>query len=293
MIVDAHVHYTQPPTAGRPHRLPLGGVVPITVEELVAQARAAGVDRVVQVTPSALGNDNRYSFEGHALRPDAVAGVVGRFDAFAPQLHERLAAFMAQPGAVGVRFTLHHDWAADWLATHRLDPLFAAAQALAVPVFLYAPDQAPELARVAREHPALRLVVDHTALRHGGGRSVADNFARWQEVIALARLPNVWMKVSYFPEAAAGSQPWPYPTAQQRFRELYEAVGAGRMLWGSNFPVVTHLCGWPQALDFVRTACDFLPPADRAAILGDNFLRHFAPAGPMAATPTTGGTGHG
>ena len=279
MIVDTHVHYTQPASAERPHSLPLGAVQQMTVDEVVAQARQAGIDRVVQVTPSALGDDNRYSFEGHARRLDAVCGVIGRFDAFAPGLHDRLRAFMAQPGAIGVRFTLHHDWTAGWLATGRLAPLFAAAQEIGAPVFLYAPDQAPELARVAREHPRLRLVVDHTALRHGQGRSVTDIFARWQEVIALARLPNVWMKVSYFPEAAAESETWPYPTARERFRELYDAVGAGRMVWGSNFPVVAHLCSYRQALDFVREACDFLPAADRAAILGDNFMRHFMPGG--------------
>ena len=293
MIVDTHVHYTQPPSTDRPHGLPLGAVVPMTVEEVVAQAKNVGIDQVVQVTASALGNDNRYSFEGHAARPDAVAGVIGRFDAFAPDLRDRLGAFMGQPGAVGVRFTLHHDWAADWLATGRLAPLFAAAQDLGAPVFLYAPDQAPQLARVARDHPALRLVVDHTALRHGAGRGVSDNFVRWHEVIALARLPNVWMKVSYFPEAAAESEPWPYSTARQRFRELYEAVGAGRMLWGSNFPVVAHLCGYRQALEFVREACDFLPAADRAAILGNNFVRHFLPEGAAAAAPTTGGNRNG
>jgi len=253
-------------------------VVPITVDEVVARAREAGIDRVVQVTPSPLGSDNRYSFEGQARRPDAVGGVIGRFDPFAPDLRERLRGFRAQPGAVGVRFTLHHDWAADWLDAGTLEPLFTAAQDLGVPVFLYAPDQAAQLARVARDHPGLRLVVDHTALRHGPGRGIADNFARWQEVIALARLPNVWMKVSYFPEAAAQSEAWPYPTALQRFRELYEAVGAARMVWGSNFPVVEHLCSYRQAVDFVREACDFLTPQDRAAILGGNFVRHFSPA---------------
>ena len=45
------------------------------------------------------------------------------------------------------------------------------------------------------------------------------------------------------------------------------------MLWGSNFPVVTHLCSYRQALDFIRLGCDFLGEADRAAILGGNARR--------------------
>jgi predicted TIM-barrel fold metal-dependent hydrolase len=274
-IVDTHVHYTEPPSAERPYAHPPGGVVPITTEAVIAAARAIGIDRVVQVTPSPLGHDNRYSFEGAQRHPDAVAGVIGRFDAFAAQLDERLRAFMQLPGAVGLRFTLHHDWAADWLHAGRLDPLFAAAQAQGVPVFLYAPDQCEQLDRVARRFPELRLVVDHTALRHGPGRDIATNFAQWPRLIELARRPNVWMKVSYFPEAAAESEPYPYPTAQRRFRELFEEVGSSRMMWGSNFPVVTHLCSYERALEFVRSECDFLGAADRDAILGGNFMRAF------------------
>jgi predicted TIM-barrel fold metal-dependent hydrolase len=280
MIVDTHVHYTQPPSALRPYAHAPGGVLPMTVDEVVAQARAAGISRVVQVTPSPMGYDNRYAFEGLQQRPDAVAGVIGRLDPFAPQLLQRLQAFCSVPGAVGVRYTLHHDWAADWLASGKLEPLFAAAQEQGAAVFLYAPDQCAQLQRVARAYPRLRLVVDHTALRHAPGRSLAENFAQWEQVIALARHANVWMKVSYFPEAAAESQPWPYPAAALHFRQLYEAVGAQRMLWGSNFPVVTHLCSYRQALDFIRLGCDFLGEADRAAILGGNFIRHFAPAVP-------------
>jgi L-fuconolactonase len=280
MIVDTHVHYTQPPSALRPYAHPPGGVMPMTVDEVVAQARAAGIDRVVQVTPSPMGYDNRYAFEGAQQHPDAVAGVIGRFDPFAPQLHERLQAFCSQPGLVGLRYTLHHDWAADWLASGRLEPLFAAAQQQGAAVFLYAPDQCEQLLRVARAYPRLRLVVDHTALQHLEGRGVAGNFSQWQQVIALARCENIWMKVSFFPEAAGGLEPWPYPAAAQRFRELYQAVGAQRMLWGSNFPVVAHRCSYRQALDFIRLGCDFLAAEDRDAILGGNFIRHFAPAGP-------------
>lgn len=286
MIVDTHVHYTQPPSVTRPYAHPPGGVLPMAVDEVVAQAQAAGIDRVVQVTPSPMGFDNRYAFEGAQLRPDCVAGIIGRLDPFAPQLQQRLQDFCSLPGVVGVRYTLHHDWAADWLATGKLEPLFAAAQEQGAAVFLYAPDQCEQLQRVARAYPRLRLVVDHTALRHAAGRSLAENFAQWKQVIALARHENVWMKVSYFPEAAAGSEPWPYPTASLRFRELYEAVGAKRMLWGSNFPVVAHLCTYSQALDFIRLGCDFLGDDDRADILGGNFYRHFAPAAPRDGPST-------
>jgi predicted TIM-barrel fold metal-dependent hydrolase len=277
MIIDTHVHYTEPASAQRPHAFALGSVVPIDVTSLLDQAQAAGVDQVVQVTASCMGTDNRYAFEGALAHPDKVFGVVGRFDPFGPDLHERLRQFMCQPRVIGVRQTLHHDWAANWLAERRLDDFLAASQQQNVPVFLYAPDQTESLIATARRFPDLRLVVDHTALQHTAA-SIDGVFAQWRQVIELGRLPNVWLKVSYFPEAAARFEPFPFPTAQQRFRELHEAVGSARMMWGSNFTPLIHLCSWADALRFVRDECAFLGEAERNAILGGNFARDFQPS---------------
>jgi L-fuconolactonase len=278
MIIDTHVHYTEPETAARPYLYPAGSVWPIGVDDLVAQVRTSGVSQVVQVTASCMGYDNRYAFEGARARPDAVFGVVGRFDPFAPDLKERLAEFMRQPGVIGVRHTLHHEWARNWLAEGKLDPFFAVAQELNVPAFIYAPDQAAQLLSAATRHPGLRFMVDHTCLQHTA-KSIEGVFAQWPDVLALARLSNVWMKVSYFPEAAAQFESYPFPSSQARFRELYESVGAQRMVWGSNFTPLTHLCSYEKALAFMTDECAFLGDADRAAILGGNFRRDFRPAG--------------
>jgi predicted TIM-barrel fold metal-dependent hydrolase len=276
MIIDTHVHYTEPSSAARPYAIPPGSVEPVSVDELVDTAKSLGIDRVVQVTASCMGHDNAYAFEGAQARPDGVFGVVGRFDPFAPDLPRRLAAFMAQPRVIGVRHTLHHAWTAAWLAHRALDPFFAEAQRLDVPVFLYAPDQVDDLIATARRFPDLRLVVDHTALQHTGA-SLDDVYAQWDRVIALGKLPNVWLKVSYFPEAAARFERFPFPGSQARFKALHEAVGARRMVWGSNFPPLRHLSTWGDALAFVRDHCPFLGEDDRAAILGRNFERDFAP----------------
>lgn len=278
MIIDTHVHYTEPESAARPYLWPAGSVFPISAESLLERAAALGVQQVVQVTPSCMGWDNRYSFEGALAHPGRVFGVVGRFDPFADGLPERLAQFMQQPKVIGVRHTLHHDWAADWLATKRLDPFLAEAERQDVPVFLYAPDQTADLLDTVRRYPAVRFVIDHTALQHTGD-SIEQVFAQWPAVMQLGALPNVWLKVSYFPEAAARFEPYPFPSARQRFQRLYEAIGAGRMVWGSNFTPVDHLSSWGDAVRFVREECAFLTPADRAAILGRNFAQAF-PAQP-------------
>jgi predicted TIM-barrel fold metal-dependent hydrolase len=278
MIIDTHVHYTEPASSDRPYLYPAGSVWPISEDDLIHQTRACGVSMIVQVTPSCMGYDNRYSFEGATKRPDTVLGVVGRLDPFKASLQDRLEQFMQQPKAIGIRHTLHHDWAADWLADGKLDPFFMVAQKLNVPVFIYVPDQAQQLLSVAEHYPGIRFVVDHTCLQHKA-KSIEGVFEHWPSVMKLGQLSNVWLKVSYFPEAAAQFESYPFPTSQARFQELYETVGAQRMVWGSNLTPVTLLCSYANALKFINEECQFLSPADRADILGANFLREFKPAG--------------
>ena len=59
-IVDTHVHYWEPESPERPydpHGMRLGD--PVSVEDLLATVGAAGVDKILQVTPSIMGWDNR------------------------------------------------------------------------------------------------------------------------------------------------------------------------------------------------------------------------------------------
>src|SRR5687768_12445074 len=79
LIVDSHTHYIEPDLPDRPYAHK-AAMAPVTFEEIAAQAAEAGIDRVVQVTASTMGEDNRYSVEGAKALPERIAGVVGRFD---------------------------------------------------------------------------------------------------------------------------------------------------------------------------------------------------------------------
>ena len=74
------------------------------------------------------------------------------------------------------------------------------------------------------------------AIRHNAIPGNTDPFFHWPELIQLAREPNVWIKVSYFPESTMKFEKYPFSAAQRYFRELYEAVGAKKLIWGSNYP---------------------------------------------------------
>ncbi len=277
MIVDCHTHYLEPEVPGRPYAYP-ATMGPIPHAEIARLADEAGINCVVQVTASTMGEDNRYSFEGAAALPGKVLGVVGRFDPIAPGVEDRLREYATQPKQLGIRITLFHSPAAvHWLDDRALDPFLVAAAKIGVAICIHAPFQNAVLRQTVERHPGVRFIVDHMGIRHERDQTVATAFRQWALLLEIAALPNAWIKCSYFPEAAMGSEGYPYPTAQQRFRELVDHAGAQRLVWASNFPPVQRACSWKQALDFVRTESTFLSPADRAAILGGNYLRDFAP----------------
>jgi len=266
-IVDTHVHYWEPSLPERPWD-PNGVNIgpPLSVEQLLANARDAGVDRVVQVTPTVMGTDNRYALEGAARHPDRVVGVFGRFDPNGPDLRERLARYASAPNMLGVRITVLRPNERNWLVDGTLDPFLSEAGRCGLMVALYAPSQARAVRDAARRHPDTTILVDHMTLRHAD----AEPFAAWDDVLALAGVQNLWMKVSYFPEVAHDA--FPFADMLPRVRDIYEAFGADRLIWGSNYPPSGRACSYAESVRFFRDI-PFIPDGDKAKIMGDTFLQ--------------------
>jgi predicted TIM-barrel fold metal-dependent hydrolase len=277
MIIDTHVHYWERSTPARPHAA--DGIIwgdELLAEDLFAEATAAGVDRIVQVTASLMGYDNRYSIEAAKKYPDKVVGVFARFDPLAPDVAGRLKELMAQDRMIGIRLTLHQPPYDRWFRDNMVHDFLKAAQDQKVPVEIFAPFQTEEITKVALAYPGIQFLIDHMTIRIM--KEYPDRFFKWREVLRLGELPNIWMKVSYFPEAAVGNESYPFVHSQQRFKQLYEHIGAGKMVWGSNFPPVKRACSYKQSVDFIKDECAFLTPADKAAIFGQNFLNYIKTA---------------
>lgn len=267
-IIDSHIHYWEPDRPERPWDK--GGVdlgPPHSVDKLLADAKAAGVTKVVQVTPTIMGYDNRYSIEGAQKHPDRVLGVFCRFDPTAPDMPRRLEQLSRQPTVLGIRLTLLRPPFTGWLADGTLERFLAEAGSQGVVVAIYAPREAKALGEVVRRVPRTRVLIDHMALRYQD----AEPFSFWPDVLALADLPNLWMKASYFPEVA--HEPYPFKTMQGYFRELHGRFGADRLIWGSNYPPSAAACPYKENVDFTKEACDFLTSADKEKIFAGTLLR--------------------
>ena len=68
---------------------------------------------------------------------------------------------------------------------------------------------------------------------------------------------------------------WDYPMTQVRetIRECVERIGAGRLMWGTDIPIVMRFWTYRQNLDFIRRYCDFLTPEERDEVLGGTTAR--------------------
>jgi predicted TIM-barrel fold metal-dependent hydrolase len=262
MTIDTHAHFWRPLAEAVPSQL--GQQPPVGHDEVLAQMDAAGVDKLVEITPGPMGFDNSYSFEVAAQFPDRLR-IMGRFDTQLADLPERLRQLFDQPYIVGLRymFLLPPDVAL--LDAGELEPLWTAAEELDIAIAVYAPDRSPQVGEIAQRHPGLRLLIDHAAVQLMPVNGRREPFARWAELLALQPLANVYVKISGLPEAT--DEQYPFPKAQQRLRELTEHFGADRLLWGSGYPTVKRVCTYQEALDWVRVESAFLTAEDRDKIL--------------------------
>ena len=92
------------------------------------------------------------------------------------------------------------------------------------------------------------------------------------EVVDLLKRPNIHAEIL----TPAKWPDYPYPEGQQQLRDLYNQVGAAKLLWGSDSPFgMSAWCTYRQAIDFIRRHCDFLSNEEKDLILGGNAARLF------------------
>lgn len=273
LVVDTHAHFipdsvagqedttvAQPELAGLPADLSAG--------QLLGLLDGAGVDKLVQVTPSVMRFDNGYALEVARHHPDRVR-IIAALDATSTGAQQRLRALAGEEYVVGVRLMLLGE-SRNLLDADALDAVWREASERRLPVSVYAPCRAGALLRAATAFPDLQIIVDHACVDLLPATPASQRFDGWDDVIRLASCGNVSVKVSGLPEATG--ERFPYPAAQQRLVQLVDAFGPSRLMWASNFPPGSRAGTYAEAVDWVRTAAQ-LDDAARAAILGGTAVR--------------------
>ena len=261
LIVDSQVHIWAANTPERPwigldpsHK-PHGRVA-FTKDDLLREIDAAGVQRVVLNAPFWEGWRNDLALEAARLHPDRFA-VMAKFDIDAPSARGQMASWRLQPGMLGVRinFKTQGNPADDWL--------WAEAEAAGVPIMMMlSPGQLHPIGEAAERHPGLKLVIDHFGIQRGSKDEAA--FAHLDELLALAKRPNIAVKASGLPCYTTDS--YPYRGLHPYLRRIHDAFGSKRMFWGTDF---TNLpCTYRQAVTMFTEEMSWLTAEDKEWIMG-------------------------
>jgi L-fuconolactonase len=262
-IVDAQVHIWAANTPERPWppRHQPHKPEPITKDDLLREMTAAGVDRAVIVPPSWEGERNDIALAAAQAHPDRFA-VMGRLDPEAPGARGLIATWRRQPGMLGLRFTFHRPFLQPLLTEGRVDWLWPEAEKAGVPITVLVPHALlPLLDHVAERHPGLRLSIDHLALTSGKDEQA---FREFDQLLALARRPNIAVKVSCLPHYTTDT--YPYRRLHPYIRRVYDAFGPKRMFWGSDLSRLP--CSYRQGVTMFTEEIPWLSAGDKEWIMG-------------------------
>jgi predicted TIM-barrel fold metal-dependent hydrolase len=215
-----------------------------------------GIDYAVLVHPEPYGDDHRLILDCLGREPGRLRGVCHFFpkDPLAP---EKLAALVEyQPALVGVRLHAHRgkEHYLDSFADAGVRAIWRTAAERGLIVELHiGPNYAAQAAELIRAYPSTAVLIDHLGEPQFGAPG------EYGDVLALARYGNVYMKLSgldYISSAAP-----PHLDVKPLTRQLAEAFGPTRLVWGGGTPAI------------VDAHLDHFSDADRALVKGGNLAR--------------------
>jgi predicted TIM-barrel fold metal-dependent hydrolase len=269
MIVDAQIHLWKAESAdwpwvpGRKPQLP----EPFTIEKLVPLMDEAGVDRAVIVPPSWPGDRNDYGLEAARRYPNRFA-VMGRIPITQPESAALLPKWREQPGMLGVRLTFMREQA-ELLKGNTTDWFWPAAEKAGLPVMFLAPGNLPKFAPIAERHPGLPLIIDHMSLlqetaQEGRIKEAID------DVVALAKYPNVSVKLSSAPTYSFESYPW--RDMNMHIQRCFDAYGPQRCYWGTDLTNAFTKSTYRQRITHFTEELPFLSASDKEWVMGRAIL---------------------
>jgi predicted TIM-barrel fold metal-dependent hydrolase len=198
---------------------------------------------------------------------------VGRIDPEAPDVAAQVRAWRAEPAAAGLRLVLVTDADASHLHDGRCDGLLTAAQREGVPVCTLSPGRAVDVGAIASAYPDLQLVIDHLGLAQPPTMVIGpDPWAALPDLLAVARFPNVAVKVSGVPTLSAS--PFPFADLWPHLARVIDAFGPDRLMWGSDWTRAAPLLGYDAGLRYF-TESDALGDPEKQLVLGGTLRRIF------------------
>ncbi|MGE4243466.1 amidohydrolase family protein [Ramlibacter sp.] len=261
---DCHAHLFGP-VARYPYAPDrLYSPVESTAQDYVHMLDTLGLDRAVLVQGSAQGTDNRILLDAIAAYPERLRGIaVVRKDVDDEELQE-----LNRGGIRGIRMS---DTLNPAVSLSRVAEFGARVKPLGWHLQLHLGRAEDLLAlRESIERSPVPILLDHMASAFSHD---AIDGTGVQTMLALSRLPHVWVKIAaYYRRSEAGP---PYDDMAPLVHALLDAC-PDRLVWGSNWPHPVHNRPVPDDTDLLEAFGGWVADAAlRDRILVDNPQRLF------------------
>jgi predicted TIM-barrel fold metal-dependent hydrolase len=259
-IIDAQVHIwsqTITPPVGL-HRK----VAQFTAEQLLKEMDEAGVDAALLHPPLSWDpNSNAQSVEAAQRYPDRFA-VMGQFDLDASGNRELIHGWRNQPGMMGLRWAFINEAQQKRMLEGAYDWVWPLAEQEGLPLAMMGGLFLEKFREIAERHPKLRLLIDHCGLYRHGQDDAA--FVHLDQLLALAKLPNVAVKATGAPHYS--TQSYPFRNIQEGLHRIFDAFGPKRMFWGTD---ITRMpCSYRQCVTFFTEELTWLKDRDLEDVMG-------------------------
>ena len=279
MRLDAHQHFWSYDAAQYPW-IPPGSPLhrDWLPDDLAALQRPLGFDGSIAVQARQVVGESDWLL-GLADRHATVKGVVGWVDLRAERVEEDLARLARHPKFVGVRHVVQDEPDDDFMLGKDFQRGIAKLRAhgLTYDILIY-PKQLSAAIRLAEAFPEQPFVLDHLAKPRIKDGAIEP----WRsQVLRLARLPNVWCKVSGL-LTEADHRAWKAEHFRPYLDTVFEAFGPSRLMYGSDWPVCLFAGSYEQAYRLVDDYARGLTDAERAGLLGANCARFYLAGRPRA-----------
>lgn len=269
MIVDAHHHFWDPSRAEYPWmtdelasiRRPFG---PDDLRPLLA---ASGIERTVLVQTRSSPEESA-EFLATAADEPFIAGVVGWVNLRHPGVGDQIAELRAGPGGdrlVAIRHQVHDEQDPEWLKRQDVRRGLSAVESAGLAFdLLVRTRELPAAVDTVRARPGQRFVLDHLAKPPIASRRLEPWRARIHRV---AELPNVTCKLSGM-VTEADWKTWTTDDLRPYVREVIEAFGPGRLLFGSDWPVCLVAASYERVVSTARELVADLSEPEQERVFG-------------------------
>ena len=254
-ILDAHVHLFDPGRPGGVPWPPQGDLIdkPTLPARYEAIAQPLGVVGAIAIEASPLASDNDWLL-GIVQSSPIMVGMIGDLVPTANDFGVQLERLHRNPLLLGVR---HGNLWNRSISQDVGNPVFWTAMQQLSHAGLVLESANPDLpllralVKVVQREPGLTVVIDHLPhMQEPDSSQDQQLFSRL--LVELGQAPRAFAKLSEIPAQVGGRPVLEIAVYRRRLDRLWDAFGADKLIFGSDWPNRAHIAPLSATLGLVR-----------------------------------------